>query len=230
MKKQILLIEDDLSIATLQRDYLEINHFDATIATDGQQGLALALNEPFDLILLDLMLPTMDGFEICKEIRKKKDIPILIVSAKREDFDKIRGLGLGADDYITKPFSPNELVARVKAHIERYQRLKGNDATETAIAFQGIQIDKLAHKVHILEKEVIFTTREFELLVFLIEHPNRVWTKEDLFELVWKMDAYETELSTVVVHIKKIREKIHQAGDTTTYIETLWGSGYRFNR
>ncbi len=189
-----------------------------------------ALNEPFDLIILDVMLPTMDGFEICRAIRKKKQTPIMIVSAKKEDIDKIRGLGLGADDYIIKPFSPNELVARAKAHMNRYQLLSKAEQPPQLLKINEIAVDTAAHKVFVLENEVIFTSKEYKLLVFLMEHPNRVWNKEELFESVWGFDALDTEVSTVVVHIKRIREKLKKANLSDSPIETLWGSGYRFNR
>lgn len=188
-----------------------------------------ALNEPFDLIILDVMLPTMDGFEICRAIRKKQT-PIMIVSAKKEDIDKIRGLGLGADDYIIKPFSPNELVARAKAHMNRYQLLSKAEQPPQLLKINEIAVDTAAHKVFVLENEVIFTSKEYKLLVFLMEHPNRVWNKEELFESVWGFDALDTEVSTVVVHIKRIREKLKKANLSDSPIETLWGSGYRFNR
>lgn len=197
---------------------------------DGKKGLEAALNEPFDLIILDVMLPTMDGFEICRAIRKKKQTPIMIVSAKKEDIDKIRGLGLGADDYIIKPFSPNELVARAKAHMNRYQLLSNAEQPPQLLKINEIAVDTAAHKVFVLENEVIFTSKEYKLLVFLMEHPNRVWNKEELFESVWGFDALDTEVSTVVVHIKRIREKLKKANLSDSPIETLWGSGYRFNR
>lgn len=225
--RKILIIEDDVSIANLQKDYLEINEMEVTIETDGQKGLQSALDHPYDLIIVDLMLPSMDGFEICKQIRLKKQLPIMIVSAKKEDFDKVRGLGLGANDYLVKPFSPNELVARVKAHIARYQSIQPTNAT--VLEIQDIRIDQAAHKVFVLEQEVIFTNKEFTLLLFLAEHPNRVWNKEELFEKIWGFDALDTEVSTVVVHIKRIREKLKQANLPTSPIETIWGSGYRFN-
>ena len=195
-----------------------------------KKGLEAALNEPFDLIILDVMLPTMDGFEICRAIRKKKQTPIMIVSAKKEDIDKIRGLGLGADDYIIKPFSPNELVARAKAHMNRYQLLSKAEQPPQLLKINEIAVDTAAHKVFVLENEVIFTSKEYKLLVFLMEHPNRVWNKEELFESVWGFDALDTEVSTVVVHIKRIREKLKKANLSDSPIETLWGSGYRFNR
>ncbi|WP_144510109.1 response regulator transcription factor [Bacillus sp. FJAT-22090] len=226
--KQILLIEDDISIAELQRDYLEINNFHVDIQHTGDAGLQMALKEHFDLIILDIMLPEVNGFEICKQIRSVKNIPILFVSAKKEDIDKIRGLGLGADDYITKPFSPSELVARVKAHLERYERLAGNQTHKNTIFVHGISIDKSARKVYIDAKEIPFTTKEFDLLVFLVMHPNQVLSKEQLYEKIWGMES-AADVSTVTVHIRKIRGKIERDPAQPKFLETVWGAGYRFN-
>lgn len=228
-KAHVLLIEDDTSIAELQKDYLEINQMTAEIASDGLEGLNRALNEPFDLIVIDVMLPSMDGFEICRSIREKKNIPLMIVSAKKEDIDKVRGLGLGADDYLTKPFSPSELVARVQAHIKRYQMLTGSDQSNDKIEKGAIMIDKSAPRVFVLGQEIIFTTKEFDLLLFFIEHPNRVWMKEQLFRQVWEMDELDSDIYTVVVHVGRIREKLKKAKLSEIPIETIWGSGYRFN-
>ncbi|MFC4770489.1 response regulator transcription factor [Enterococcus hermanniensis] len=229
MTATILIIEDDPSIAELQKDYLEINNMDVTIECDGKIGLKIALEQDFDLIILDIMLPSMNGFEICKAIREEKQTPLIIVSAKTEDIDKIRGLGLGADDYIIKPFSPNELVARVKAHMNRYLLLRGNNYQPKMIKLANISINIDAHKVYVLEEEIIFTNKEFQLLLFLMEHPNRVWSKEELFERIWDFDVLDTEVATVTVHIKRIREKLRKTNLTELPIETLWGSGYRFN-
>jgi DNA-binding response OmpR family regulator len=226
--KKILLIEDDVSIAELQRDYLEINDFSVTIQHTGDAGLQQALQENNDLIILDIMLPGVNGFEICKQIRAVKDIPILLVSAKNEDIDKIRGLGLGADDYITKPFSPNELVARVKAHLARYKRLAGSQAKTNTVFVHGISIDKSARKVHVNGEEIPFTTKEFDLLLFLVMHPNQVLSKEQLYESNWGMES-AADVSTVTVHIRKLREKIERDPAHPKYLETVWGAGYRFN-
>ena len=226
--KKILIIEDESSIAELERDYLEINGFDVAIEVSGDTGLKKALDEPFDLIILDLMLPKIDGFEICRQIRSKKDIPILMVSAKKEDIDKIRGLGLGADDYITKPFSPSELVARVKAHLSRYERLIGNNETKSEeIKTGGLRIDRTSRRVYVNEKEVPFTTKEFELLTFLAMNPNHVFSKEELFDKLWGMDAFG-DIATVTVHVRKVRGKIETSSSEPQYIETIWGAGYRF--
>ncbi|GEL06107.1 response regulator transcription factor [Rummeliibacillus sp. G93] len=229
MPTRILIIEDDISIAELQRDYLEINQIQADIVTDGFEGMNRALNEPFDLVVVDLMLPSMNGFEICRRIREKKDIPLIIVSAKKEDIDKIRGLGLGADDYITKPFSPSEFVARVQAHSKRYKQLTGTGQTQDYLEMKNIIVDKAARKVFVLDQEVIFTTKEFDLLAFFMDHPNRVWTKEQLFRQLWYMDDLDGDVFTVVVHVGRIRDKLKKAKLSELPIETIWGSGYRFN-
>lgn len=225
---KILIIEDEESIAELEKDYLELSSFQVVIENNGQIGLERALTEDFNMIILDLMLPGLDGFEICKKIREVKNIPILMVSAKKEDIDKIRGLGLGADDYITKPFSPSELVARVKAHIARYERLIGSVAAENdVIEIRGLKIDKTARRVYVNDEEKSFTTKEFDLLTFLASNPNHVFTKEELFKEIWDMDSIG-DIATVTVHIKKIREKIEFNTAKPQYIETIWGVGYRF--
>lgn len=226
--KRILIIEDGASIAELERDYLEINGFSVKIENSGDSGLKKALSGEFDLIILDLMLPRVDGFEICRQIRHESDIPVLMVSARKEDIDKIRGLGLGSDDYITKPFSPSELVARVKAHLARFERLKGGrERSNEVITIRGLRIDKTWRRVHINEEEIAFTTKEFDLLVFLAGNPNRVFSKEELFDRIWGMDALG-DIATVTVHIKKLREKIELDTSNPQYIETVWGAGYRF--
>ena len=224
---RILIIEDEESIAELEKDYLELSGFEVEIENRGDEGLARALKEDFDLFILDLMLPGTDGFEICKRIRKEKDAPILMVSAKKDDIDKIHGLGLGADDYITKPFSPSELVARVKAHLSRYERLIGNVRKNEIIEIRGLKIDKTARRVFINGEEKAFTTKEFDLLTFLASNPNRVFTKEELFSNIWDMESVG-DIATVTVHIKKIREKIEMDTSKPQYIETIWGVGYRF--
>lgn len=225
---KLLIIEDEAEIAELEKDYLEINGYEVEIENTGDVGLARALGEEFDLIILDLMLPGMEGFEVCKRIREEKNIPILMVSAKKDDIDKIRGLGLGADDYLTKPFSPSELVARVKAHMARYDRLVGSLNKENdMVEIRGIRIDKTARRVYIDGEERAFTTKEFDLLTFLAENPNHVYTKEELFREIWDMDSIG-DIATVTVHIKKIREKIEFDTAKPQYIETIWGVGYRF--
>lgn len=228
MSNKILIVEDEISIAELEKDYLELSGFDVEMQNTGDAGLKAALNDEFDLVILDLMLPVMDGFEVCRRIREIKDIPILMVSAKKEDIDKIRGLGLGADDYITKPFSPSELVARVKAHMARYERLVGTNAHKNEmIEIRGIKIDKTARRVYVNGEEKSFTTKEFDLLTFLAENPNHVFTKEELFNKIWDMESIG-DIATVTVHIKKIREKIEINTSKPQYIETIWGVGYRF--
>ncbi|MBQ3794111.1 MAG: response regulator transcription factor [Lachnospiraceae bacterium] len=225
---RILIIEDEETIADLEKDYLELSDFEVKIEHTGDAGLKTALEEDFDLVILDLMLPGMDGFEVCKKIREVKDLPILMVSAKKDDIDKIRGLGLGADDYMTKPFSPSELVARVKAHMARYERLVGSlQKTNDMVEIRGIKIDKTARRVWINGEEKTFTTKEFDLLTFLAENPNHVFTKEELFREIWDMESIG-DIATVTVHIKKIREKVEVDTSKPQYIETIWGVGYRF--
>lgn len=225
---KILIIEDEKAISELEKDYLELSDFEVTIEEDGNQGAARAISEDFDLIILDLMLPGMDGFDICKLIREKKDTPIIMVSAKKDDIDKIRGLGLGADDYMTKPFSPSELVARVKAHLARYERLTSAGVQKNeVIEIRGLKIDKTARRVYVNGEEKIFTTKEFDLLTFLAENPNHVFSKEELFNKIWNMESVG-DIATVTVHIKKIREKIEKSTSKPQYIETIWGVGYRF--
>ena len=225
---KILIVEDEEAIADLEKDSLELSGVDVEIENDGTSGLERALSEEFDMYILDLMLPGTDGFEICKKIREKKNTPILMVSAKKDDIDKIRGLGLGADDYITKPFSPSELVARVKAHLARYERLIGSNVQKNdIIEIRGIRIDKTARRVWVNDEEKQFTTKEFDLLTFLAENPNHVFTKDELFSKIWDMESIG-DIATVTVHIKKIREKIEFNTAKPQYIETIWGVGYRF--
>lgn len=225
---KILIVEDEESIADLEKDYLELSGFEVEVANDGQTGLDKALFGDFDLVILDLMLPGVDGFEICRKVRAEKNTPIIMVSAKKDDIDKIRGLGLGADDYMTKPFSPSELVARVKAHLARYERLIGSNVQKNdIIEIRGIRIDKTARRVWVNDEEKQFTTKEFDLLTFLAENPNHVFTKDELFSKIWDMESIG-DIATVTVHIKKIREKIEFNTAKPQYIETIWGVGYRF--
>ncbi len=223
--KKVLIVEDDAAIAELERDYLEANDFAVELASDGMTGLTSALNNSYDLILLDIMLPQMDGFQVCREIRKHKEIPILMVSAKREDVDKIRGLGLGADDYVIKPFSPSELVARVKAHINRYERLSGKTAKEELLVGL-LRIELPTHRVFLSDKEITLTNKEFEVLVFLAENVGIVFSKESIFERVWGLEA-AGDTATVMVHVNRLREKIEPNPAKPVYIETVWGVGYR---
>ncbi|MCR5719825.1 MAG: response regulator transcription factor, partial [Lachnospiraceae bacterium] len=215
---KILIVEDEADIAELEKDYLELSGFEVYICGAGDQGLDEAVRGEYDLVVLDLMLPGLDGFEVCKRIRAQKDIPIIMVSARKEDVDKIRGLGLGADDYMTKPFSPSELVARVKAHLARYERLVSSSAkpSNDIVEIRGIRIDKTARRVYIDGVEKTFTTKEFDLLTFLAENPNHVYSKEELFREIWDMDSIG-DIATVTVHIKKIREKIEKDTSNPQY-------------
>lgn len=222
--KKILIIEDDQSIAELERDYLEINGFRCEIASRGTTGLEKAMSENYDLIIIDIMLPGMDGFEVITELRKKKQTPAIFLSARNGDIDKIRGLGLGADDYMTKPFSPNELVARVKAHISRHEAL--TTVTGDIITAGSLTINKDAHKVTSGDREISLTAKEYDLLLFLAENPNRIFSKETLFDKIWGFDAIG-DVSTVTVHIQRVREKINT--EEENHIETIWGVGYRFS-
>ena len=225
---KVLVVEDDRSIAELERDYLEAAGYEVEIAGDGTEGLGMVISDHYDIYILDIMLPGVDGFEICENSREISDAPIIMVSAKKDDIDKIKGLGLGADDYMTKPFSPGELVARVKAHLSRYERLTtSQEKKNDTIEIRGIKVDKSARRVYVSGEEKTFTTREFDLLVFLMEHPNRVFSKEELFKKIWDMESVG-DIATVTVHIKKIREKIEADTSKPQYIETIWGVGYRF--
>ena len=225
---KILIVEDEVAIAELEKDYLELSGFEVEVETQGDVGLIRALKDEFDLIILDLMLPGIDGFEICRKIRETKNTPIIIVSAKKDDIDKIRGLGMGADDYMTKPFSPSEMVARVKAHLARYERLISSGVPRNdIIEIRGIKIDKTARRVWVNGEETNFTSKEFDLLTFLAQNPNHVYTKEELFQEIWDMESIG-DIATVTVHIKKIREKIEYDTSKPQYIETIWGVGYRF--
>ena len=227
--KKILIIEDDVSIAEIERDFLEINGFEVTLIADGIKGMEEAMTGNHDLILLDLMLPGMDGFEICKRIRGKIDVPILMVTARIEDVDKVRGLGLGADDYISKPFSPTELVARVKANLAQYERLTpaGGAGKEQEIRVGAIRLNPQTRKVFVADVETELKNKEYELLFFLISNPNHVFSKERLYESIWGMDALG-DLKTVAVHISRIREKIEKDPENPEYLQTVWGAGYRF--
>ncbi len=225
---KILIVEDDESIAQLEKDYLELSEIEVDIAQTGSKGLSMALNTDYNLIILDIMLPDVDGFEICKMIREKKNIPVIIVSARKEDIDKVRGLGIGADDYITKPFSPSEMVARVKAHMARYERLtEVREFQNHIVEIRDLKIDKTSRRIWVRGEEKSFTAKEFDLLTFLATNPNRVFSKEELFKKLWDMDSIG-DIATVTVHIKRIREKIELDSTKPQYIETIWGVGYRF--
>ncbi|KEZ50882.1 response regulator transcription factor [Metabacillus indicus] len=227
--KKILIIEDETDIAELERDYLEVNGFDSDIASTGEEGLHLARTHSYNLILLDLMLPGIDGLELCKKLRDFLDIPILMVTARKEDIDKIRGFDRGADDYLVKPFTPNELVARVKAHISRYDRLISRVSLKNEIEIKNLRVDLDSRRVYVDNAEKTFTAKEFDLLVFMASHPERVFSKEHLFERLWGYDSLG-DITTVTVHIRKIREKIEQDPSAPKLIETIWGVGYRFKK
>lgn len=223
---KILIIEDDYNILQLETDYLQANGFETDYATDGKTGMEKALSQQIDLVLLDIMLPELDGFSVCDEIRKKKDIPILLVSAKKEDIDKIKGLGFGADDYIVKPFSPSELVARIKAHISRYNRLKNN--VEPDILQTGnLILNKSTGDVTLNSVPITLTKKEFEVLYLMASKPDAVFTKNELFEKVWGYESFG-DTSTLTVHINRIRDKLKEADENADYIKTVWGRGYRF--
>ncbi|MGI6711538.1 MAG: response regulator transcription factor [Bacillota bacterium] len=231
--KKILVIEDDVSIAELEKDYLDVAGFKVSICSDGLKALELIKENNYDLLIIDIMLPGLDGLEILRRIKDDKNIPVLLVSAKKEEIDKIKGFSLGADDYITKPFSPGELVARVKAHLENYERLKQiiqagvKKYDANVISVRGLKIEKDARRVFINDSEVNLAHKEFDLLLFLVENPNRVFSREELFEKVWGMDALG-DSATVTVHIARIRDKIELNPASPQYVETVWGAGYRF--
>jgi len=229
--KKILIVEDDISIGEVERDYLEVSGFDVVLINDGLLGYEEALKNDYDLIILDVMLPQMDGFNISRELRKVKDIPIIMVTAKSDEIDKIRGLGLGIDDYITKPFSPNEMVARVKAHISRYEFLKksSGDIKESIIEIRNIIINTELRQVFVNDREIELTAKEYELLLLLISTPNKVFTKDEIFEKVWGFNS-ERDIPTITVHIRKLREKIEFDPSNPEYIQTVWGVGYKFKK
>jgi DNA-binding response OmpR family regulator len=223
--KRLLIIEDDRAIAELERDYLEADGFAVDVELDGDGGLRRATETPYDLVLLDLMLPGRSGFEICRTLRASSEVPILLVSARRADVDKIRGLGLGADDYITKPFSTAELVARVKAHLARYERLRGGPGA-LPITVGALVLDPESMRVTVAGRDVTLTAREFEILALLASHPDRVFSREQIFERIWGQGVFG-DISTVTVHIRRIREKIETDPSQPRMIETVWGVGYR---
>ena len=229
--KKILIVEDDAAIAKIERDFLEINGFDVTVAEDGNLGFKEALSGRYDLILLDLMLPGMDGLEICRRIRGEIDIPILMVTAKTEDLDKIMGLGLGADDYIVKPFSPTELVARVRANLSQYERTakSGKAPDMDEVIYGALRLSRRSRRVFLKDEEIELKNREYELLLFLMENPETVFSREYLYEKIWGLDAFG-DSRTVSVHINRLREKLEEEPQNPKRIETVWGAGYRFSR
>ena len=230
---KILIVEDDEEIALLERDYLEVSGYEVEVKQDGIGVVSMVVEGDYDLLILDLMLPGMSGYDICREIREKKELPILMVTAKTETIDKIRGLGLGADDYIEKPFDPAELIARVQARLKRFQRLtqmgtQEKNEDEQKIIIGHIEIRVKSWKVYKNGEEIKFPHREFELLKFLAMNPNIVFSKEHLFERIWGYD-YVGDSATVTVHINRIREKIEDDPKNPKIIETVWGAGYRLN-
>lgn len=227
--KKVLIIEDEQNIAQLEQDYLEVHGIESDIASTGEEGLNLATTNSYNLIILDLMLPGIDGFALCEKLRKNLDIPILMVTARKEDIDKIKGFDRGSDDYIVKPFNPNELVARVKAHLSRYDRLTNRNNASTDIQINNLLIQPDARRIFVNGEEIIFTAKEFDLLYFLATNQDIVFTKEHLFERIWGYDALG-DTSTVTVHIRKIREKIEEDPSNPKFIETVWGAGYRFKK
>lgn len=227
--RKILIVEDDRPIAELERDYLEANGFAVEIAFDGREGLRLARTEEYALLLLDVMLPGISGFEICREVRKSKNVPVVMVTARKDDVDKICGLGLGADDYVVKPFSPSELVARCRAHIQIHERLSSgaSSGAERPIEVKGLKILPLSRRVFVGGREVALARREYELLLFLAANPDIVFSRETLFERIWGED-HPGDAATVTVHVNRIRDKIEKDPSRPEYIETVWGAGYRF--
>lgn len=229
--KHILIAEDDIDIAELERDYLILNGYTVDIEVNGRNALERLNTGSYDILVVDLMLPEVSGFDIIRETRAHSEIPIIVVSAKSEDIDKIRGFELGADDYLVKPFSPAELIARVKSHERRYARLRGSETPEEenqVVAIRGLEIHKKSHTVYLDGREVSFTATEYALLLFLASSPDQVFTRDQLFSAVWGAD-YTGDLATVAVHIQKIRKKIEKDPTSPQFIETLWGTGYRFN-
>lgn len=226
--KKILIVEDDKMIAELERDYLEANNFLVEIENDGAKGLEQALNNDYDALLLDIMLPQVNGFEIARQIRINSLVPIIMVTAKKEEIDMVRGFGLGIDDYVTKPFSPSELVARVKAHLNMHEKL-GNDKKSNLdkLVFNELIIYPQTYQVFKNNKEIILPNKEFELLLFLVQNKNIVFSKEKLFDRIWGLDSLG-DTATVAVHINRIREKIEDDSTNPKYIQTVWGAGYKF--
>ena len=224
----ILIADDNEDIREVLSTYVVKEGFEPIVAEDGIEAFETFKKCNPAVVLLDIMMPGLDGYKVCQKIREISQVPIILITAKGEDYERVMGLDIGADDYITKPFSPSELVARVKAHLARYERLIGSSVeTRNIIEIRGIKIDKDARRVWVNEEEKAFTSKEFDLLCFLAENPNRVYTKEELFKEIWDMESIG-DIATVTVHIKKIREKIEFNTAKPQYIETIWGVGYRF--
>lgn len=226
---KILIIEDDMQIASLEKDFLEMNGFEVAIATDGHKGLKEAMTKQYQLIIIDIMLPSVNGYDILMMIRDKLNIPFIVVSARSDDMDKIKGIELGADDYMTKPFNPNELVARVKNQLARYSRLLNVNKIQGEIEFNGVVINEESRRVYVNNEEIIMTTTEFDILLFFMKNPDIVHSKQTIFERVWGEDEYG-DIGTVPVYVQKIRKKIEKDYTQPKIIETVWGVGYRFNR
>lgn len=226
-EEKVLVVEDEQEIRELIRDYLEVEGFEVAMAADGEEGLEQFNTYEPDIIVLDIMLPKIDGMEICKTIRNKSNIPILMLSAKKSDVDKVLGLGLGADDYMTKPFSPKELVARIKAQLRRYKELSQTNVQKNSLEFKDLKIDLDAYNVFLEGKKIQLSAKEFEILKFLALNPERVYSREQIFDQIWGFNEYG-DINTVTVHIRKIREKIEQDSSNPEYIETVWGVGYKF--
>ena len=224
---KILIVEDEKEISSLVRDYLAASNYQVIVAADGEEGVALFRKEKPDMAILDIMLPKMDGFEVCRTIRQESKIPIIMLSARKEDTDKILGLGLGADDYITKPFSPRELIARVQSHFRRYSELSEPTQKSDALIFGDLEIDPKAYIVKVRGSEVPFSVKEFEILHYLALNMNQALSREKIFEAIWGFNEYG-DINTVTVHVRKIREKIEEDPSTPKYIETIWGIGYKF--
>ena len=225
---KILIVEDEESIAELEKDYLELSGFEVEIENDGEAGLKRAISEEFDLFILDLMLPGVDGFEICKKIRETKNTPVIMISAKKDDIDKIRGLGLGADDYITKPFSPSEMVARVKAQLRRCtQYNEGTKEEGDVLDFGGLLLNRTSHECVYNEVPLTLTPIEFDILWLLCENRGKVISSEELFEKVWHEKYYKNSNNTVMVHIRHLREKMSAPTGKSDFIKTVWGVGYK---
>jgi len=226
---KILIIEDDMQIASLEKDFLEMNGFEVVVATDGHKGLKEAMTKEYQLIIIDIMLPSVNGYDILMMIRDKLNIPFIVVSARSDDMDKIKGIELGADDYMTKPFNPNELVARVKNQLARYNRLLNINKTQGEIEYNGVVINEESRRVYVNMEEIILTTTEFDILLFFMKNPDIVHSKQTIFERVWGEDEYG-DIGTVPVYVQKIRKKIEKDYTHPKIIETVWGVGYRFNR
>ena len=226
-EEKVLVVEDEQEIRELIRDYLEVEGFEVAMAADGEEGLEQFNTYEPDIIVLDIMLPKIDGMEICKTIRNKSNIPILMLSAKKSDVDKVLGLGLGADDYMTKPFSPKELVARIKAQLRRYKELSHTNVQKNSLEFKDLKIDLDAYNVFLEGEKIQLSAKEFEILKFLALNPERVYSREQIFDQIWGFNEYG-DINTVTVHIRKIREKIEQDSSNPEYIETVWGVGYKF--